>query len=154
MKSIVAAIQRRTQDEREAGFSLIELAVVLIIIGILLAIAIPTFLGQRTRSQNTQSDSSLRNSLSSARVLMTDTGVYDTTANMVTALGTSAPEFTFVAQAAAANQSAGPNDIVVEVNAGVLTLQSRAASGECREITDDPSSGTTGVVTTTAADAC
>ena len=43
---------------REAGFTLVELMVVLLVMGILMAIAIPTFLGVTTqaRSKGTESD--------------------------------------------------------------------------------------------------
>lgn len=58
------------RDER--GFTLIELMVVVLIIAILLAVAIPTFLGARRRAQDRAAQSTLRNALTAARSVFVD----------------------------------------------------------------------------------
>ena len=44
---------RKSMEEKEQGFTLVELLVVMIIIGILAAIAIPVFLSQREKARDT-----------------------------------------------------------------------------------------------------
>jgi type IV pilus assembly protein PilA len=60
----------------EDGFTLIELMVVVLIIAILIAIALPTFLGLRERAQNRAAQSNLRNGLASAKAYFTDGETY------------------------------------------------------------------------------
>ena len=81
---MLASLRKRSEREDE-GFTLIELMVVVLIIAILLAIAIPTFLGARERANDRAAQSSLRNALTAAKTLYTDSQDYasaDTAAEM------------------------------------------------------------------------
>jgi type IV pilus assembly protein PilA len=67
-------LRSRAQDEK--GFTLIELLVVILIIGILAAIALPAFLNQRGKAQDTASKSQVRTMQTAEETYYTDEQKY------------------------------------------------------------------------------
>ena len=79
MNSFVAKLQRRLAKE-ESGFTLIELLIVLVIIGILLAIAVPSYLGFKDRASKTAAQANVRSAVPAIEAYYADYGTYSTTA--------------------------------------------------------------------------
>ena len=69
-------IRQRLDGNTEQGFTLIELLVVIIIIGILLAIAVPSYLGFRGRAADSAASANVRAALPAVEAFYADNGTY------------------------------------------------------------------------------
>jgi type IV pilus assembly protein PilA len=116
--------QRIRSDE--SGFTLIELLVVILIIGILSAIALPNFVGQKQKGQDAGAKSDARNMVSQLESCFVDNGVY-------TGSGTGG---SCLSSNTGLNIGAGAGQVQVSgVSANGYTAVAKSASGNTYTIT-------------------
>ena len=120
---------RRRLSKDENGFTLIELMVVVLIIAILIAIAIPTFLGAQDRARDRGAQSDLRNAITAAKTLATDSaGLFQVAGANITESDMNGvePSLTFVDMTGANTTDVG---VLTEGTGASITLVKQSASG-------------------------
>ncbi|HEU4703551.1 MAG TPA: prepilin-type N-terminal cleavage/methylation domain-containing protein [Conexibacter sp.] len=133
------AIRKRINDER--GFTLIELLVVILIIGILAAIAIPSFLSQKDKAGDASAKSYARNMQTAQETYFTDNNAYADSLARLQAIEPALNEEPSGTAPTVANTPAGGFTVAATSTKGVRYTVTRNADGTLSRSCDRPNVG-------------
>jgi prepilin-type N-terminal cleavage/methylation domain-containing protein len=133
-------LRARAAQSPEDGFTLIELMMVILIIAILIAVLMPTFLGARQRANDRAIQTDLRNALTAAKAVYVDDSTYNTTPTPLPGrLNAEGVPIKFVD---GATSPAAAREISVDaVTDNYVILAGLSKSGTCFYVSDDEATG-------------
>ena len=146
---MLESIKQRLGRDDEQGFTLIELMVVVLIIAILLAIAIPTFLGAKNTANARGAQSNLRNALTAEQTYWTNNQAFvGSGATADSTMQGIEPQLNWNSTAAPSSSST-VNTVAeyVDSTGNILVLEAYAKDGNCYIIEQTNAPGLTGPAT-------
>ena len=126
---------RIAQGNTEGGFTLIELLVVIIILGILLAIAVPSYIGFKAKAEKSAAAANVRAAVPAVEAFYADNGAY--TNMSVGGSAATPPGLAYYDPGSAAKvvvESSGPNTYCISSTTGNSTWYKKDPAGRILEV--------------------